>query len=289
MIRSRHVEAEAPRRHSTGLALLLLALALPFGTLPAAAASPTHLQVSHNALGATEHVEVGLNKSLIVDLPIDAAEVIVSNPATATAIMRSKRRAIIQGLSAGETNIFFLDRSGARISVLEVSVSQDSSGLQALITRLVSGSRITVETISSPMGARVVLSGWAQSSDDVDKAKAIAAQYVGGDANVASVISISGAQQVALQVTVAEVSRETVKQLGINFSASASFGGLTTSFVNTPALGGASSVVPTGGPTRGPSSAGKVSQAMAETSWARLVLRATTSRPIGLIIAPPAP
>ncbi len=90
------------------------------------------------------------------------------------------------------------------------------------------------------------LSGWAQSADDVDKAVSVASQYAGNDANVANLITVGGAQQVALKVTVAEVSRETVKQLGIDLSASLSSGGLSTSLINQPGLGGASSVVSTG-------------------------------------------
>lgn len=233
------------KRHA--LALTCLAV-LAGSALPSAvqAASPNHIQISRQSMGATQHVEVGLNKSLIVDLPVDAREVIVSSPTTATAIMRSKRRAIVQGMAVGETNIFFLDANGNRISVVEVSVTQDSSGLESIIARLLPGSHIRVETIATAGGARVVLSGTAQSSDDAAKAAAVAAQFAGGDANVANVVAVDGAQQVALKVTIAEVSREAVKQLGINFSASASVGGMTTSFTNTPALGGASNVLPSG-------------------------------------------
>lgn len=224
---------------------LVLILVFAFAVaLPAMAATQSHLQVSKASLGATQHVEIGLNKSLIVDLPVPASEVIVSNPNLAGAVMRSKQRAIIQGIAIGETNIFFLDKSGARISVLEVVVTQDSSALATMLARLLPGSRIEVETMTVADGARIVLSGWAQSTDDVDKAVAVAGQYAGGDANVANLITIGGAQQVALKVTVAEVSRETVKQLGINLSASLNAGGLTTKLINTPALSGASSVVP---------------------------------------------
>lgn len=230
------------------LAILVVATGL---AVPASAATQSHLQISRNALGATQHVEIGLNKSLIVDLPVAASEVIVSNPALAAAVMRSKQRAIIQGASIGETNIFFLDENGARIAVLEVTITQDSSGLATMLARLLPGSQIKVETLMTADGPRIVLSGWAQSADDVVKAVAVAGQYAGGDTNVANLITIGGAQQVALKVTVAEVSRETVKQLGIDLSASFNGGGLSTSLINTPGLGGASNVVASGAATIG--------------------------------------
>ena len=46
---------------------------------------------------------------------------------------------------------------------------------------------------------------------------------------------------------------------------------------------------PTGGPTIGPISPGMLSQAIASTSWLRGVMRTSTSRAIGVIIAPPMP
>lgn len=220
----------------------LLGLA-PLGLGTAQGAQVNHLRVGVNAYGVTQHVEVGLNKSLIIDLPADVNEVIVSQPGVAGAIMRNKRRAIIQGTAGGDTNIFFLDRAGEAIAILDVSVLNDSSSLSVALARTIPGSRIEVQNF----GDRIVLSGTTLSQDDATKALAIAAQFAGGDGNVASVISVAGPQQVMLQVTVAEVNREAVKQLGINLSGTAIIGNATVGFQNNPALGGASNVISTNG------------------------------------------
>jgi pilus assembly protein CpaC len=225
-----------------GCALVATALAFA-GAQSAAAAGASHVRVSAAEIGQTQYLEVGLNKSVIVDLPAHAQEVIVSQPNVASAIMRTQDRAILQGISIGETNIFFLDANGNRIAVLEVAVVQDAAGLSATIGRLVPGSNIEVESF----GQRLVLSGTANSGDDVNKAVAIAEQFAGGD--VVSVINVLGAQQVMLKVTVAEVQRETVKQLGIDLDASVSAGGLSTSLINSPGLGGASGVIATNSKT----------------------------------------
>lgn len=214
---------------------------------PATAQNANHLRVSNGEMGATQYIEVSQNKSVIVDLPTEVREVIVSQPSVASAIMRSKRRAIVQGVTIGETNIFFLDARGHRISVLEVSVTSDASALEASIARIVPGSRIRAESF----GTKIVLSGSARSDDDLQKAIAIASQFAQGPDNVASVVAVSGAQQVALKVTVAEVSREAVKQLGINLSGSFTSGGLTTGILNQPGLGGASNVINTNTLTAG--------------------------------------
>ena len=200
-----------------GAALAVFALVAP--TL--AATSP-HLRIAQGEIGRTQYVEIGVNKSIIIDLPVEAGEVIISQPSVANAIMRTKTRAVIQGISAGETNIFFLDPSGAGIAIIEISVAQDSSGLAATINRLLPGSRVQVQSFASS----VILSGDVQSGDDMEKAVAIAAQYVGGEANVTSVINVAGGQQVALKVTVAEIKRDAAQALGINLSGGLSMGAL---------------------------------------------------------------
>ncbi|HEV7277222.1 MAG TPA: type II and III secretion system protein family protein [Devosiaceae bacterium] len=189
----------------------------------------SHLRVGANAYGRTQNVEVGLNKSLILDLPADVQEVIVSQPGVANAIVRSKRRAIIQGVAPGGTNIFFLDYRGDAIAVLDVSVGDGGGDLVSTIARVIPGSRIDVQTFDE----NVVLSGTVLSGDDMQKALAIAAQFAGSPEQVANAITIEGSQQVMLKVTIAEVSRETVKQLGVNLSGALAVGQVNLGFNST--------------------------------------------------------
>jgi len=236
--------------NSAKSAVLLSAARLTLGALALItafvfwAASASNSQAQSNgyllisSMGSSQNVQLGLNKSLIVQLPSDVSEVIVSQPSVAGAIMRNKRSSIIRGVGAGETNVFFLDRNGRQIATIEISVVNDVSTLVSALRNIVPGSQINVDSF----GERIVLSGTARSSDDIDRAMAIAVQFAGGEDNVANVMSVSGAQQVMLKVTVAEVQRETVRQLGINLSASLSVGNLTTGMISAPPTGGASNV-----------------------------------------------
>jgi len=203
---------------------VVLALILVVGA--ANAAGGNSLRIA--SAGSTHRVEVGVGKSIIVDLPVAAGEVIVSAPEVAGTILRSQRRAIVQGEAMGETNIFFLDSRGAQIAVLDVSVINDSSNLAATIRRVIPGSSITVDSF----GEGVVLSGRARSTEDIQHAVEIAARFVGDVEQVANVIQVDGSQQVMLKVTVAEVQREAARQLGINLSGSVSVGNLATSLIN---------------------------------------------------------
>ena len=118
------------RRVSRGAAILGLAalMGATAAIVPAMAqATPAQLTIAASAYGAVRSIDVELNKSVIVDLPAGVAEVIVSQPDVAAAIMRSRTRGIIQGVTGGNTNIFFLDDQGRTIQVLDLRVIEEPS------------------------------------------------------------------------------------------------------------------------------------------------------------------
>ena len=215
---------------------------------PAMAASMPYLRIPNKATGTMQSVSIEVSKSMLVDLPTNAGEVIASDPNVAMVIMRSKTRAIVQGKVGGSTNIFFLDPAGNNIAVLDVKVVQPASqigdALQSALARNLPGSHLRVESVSLGAEAtnRVVLTGTVQSQDDLDKATQIAVQFAGSADNVANIATVGGNQQVMLKVTIAEVNRSAVKQFGLDLTVSS--GGLITGLINEPnlALGGASGI-----------------------------------------------
>ncbi|MHA6298664.1 type II and III secretion system protein family protein [Devosia sp. CAU 1758] len=211
---------------ATGLTALLLATAC---ATPALAQAQAQVTISGSAYGAVRKLDVELNKSIILDLPAGVAEVIVSQPDIAAAIMRTRTRAIIQGIAGGDTNVFFLDDHGRTIQVLDLKVieqpSQVGNALESALARVIPGSRINVESVTLAGDTnRVVLTGTVLSAEDRDRALAVAVQFAGSADNVASILDVSGAQQVMLQVTVSEVKRDVAKQFGINLGAAFSVG-----------------------------------------------------------------
>jgi len=228
----------------TALAAVLgLSIGLvPLGFSPAQGADTAHITINSSAFGTTRSISISPNKSVILDLPVDAKEVIVSNPGVASAIIRSKRRAVLQSTGSGDTNMIFLDANGRTIVVLDVAVKGATSNVAAALrdayAKVLPGSNIDVESVglvdvNGNAINRVVLSGTVNSAEDLDKAVKIAGQFAGSPDNVASVLSVGGPQQVMLKVTVAEVQRNLAKQLGINLSGSFSVGSITGGF-NTP-------------------------------------------------------
>lgn len=238
----------SPRKFALATALTVLSLALPLSASPVGA-QESQITISSAAYGGVRKMDLDLNKSIIVDLPAGVAEVVVSQPTVAAAIMRTRTRAIVQGIGGGDTNIFFLDDQGRTISVLDIRVikepSQVGNALQEALARVIPGSKIRVESVTlgdetGQVTNRVVLTGTVLSGDDKERAGEVAIQFAGDPTNVANILEVAGAQQVMLQVTVAEVSRDTMKQLGINLSGGFTVGNFNaglTSAQAAPTLG----------------------------------------------------
>ena len=227
----------------TGLAAVLFGVLLAGTALGVSSAyAQQRAQMTVSDYGRTRPVSLETNKSMILDLPADVAEVIVSQPSIAGAIMRTARRAIIQGLTAGTTNILFLDAQGTPISVLDLRIAQPASevgmALQSTLARVIPGSNIRVETLSNNAIDGVthfVLTGTVLTAEDKTVAEAMASQLSEGDDETGSLIQVIGAQQVMLQVTVSEIRRDVAKQLGINLSGTMTIGGSSIGFNNTMA------------------------------------------------------
>ncbi len=66
-----------------------------------------------------------VNKSVVIDLTSDIKDVLVSSPAIVNAVVRTKRRAYIIGVAAGQTDVYFFDAVGRQIGALNIDVTND--------------------------------------------------------------------------------------------------------------------------------------------------------------------
>lgn len=215
---------------------------------------------------ATQRVKLGLNKSVVIDLPSDAYDILVANPAVADAVTRTARRIYLFGKAVGETNIFVFGPNGEQIVSLDLAVERDVAGLEDYLKRFIPSSQIKVELLND----NVVLTGMVDTPLDSKRAVDLATIFVsggeattgqysqtaaGGSVNggvdinnpdqerrtskIVNLLQIIGDDQVTLKVTVAEVSRSVMKQLGVNMVGSGGANGITFgSTVDTyPGLG----------------------------------------------------
>jgi pilus assembly protein CpaC len=172
---------------------------------------------------------LGVGKSIVLDLPRDIKDVLVADPKIANAVVRSSQRAYIIGASVGQTNIVFFDASGAQIAAYDIAVTRDLNGLRAALKQLFPNSDIHIEGV----GDGVVLTGTAATPIDAQQAGDMAARLAGGADKVVNSIAVRGRDQVLLKVTVAEMARSIIKQMGIDLSANMTYGTAVVNFTNS--------------------------------------------------------
>jgi pilus assembly protein CpaC len=168
---------------------------------------------------------LGIGKSVVVDLPRDIKDVLVADPKIANAVVRSAQRAYIIGAAVGQTNIVFFDAAGRQIADYDIAVKRDLNGVRAALKQTMPNADIKIEGV----GDGVMLSGSVSSAIEAQQAGDLAARLAGGADKVVNSIVVRGRDQVMLKVTVAEVARNIIKQMGVDLSASTS----VVSFTNT--------------------------------------------------------
>jgi pilus assembly protein CpaC len=173
-------------------------------------------------------LSLGIGKSIVIDLPRDIKDVLVADPKIANAVVRSAQRAYIIGAAIGQTNIVFFDSAGQQIAAYDIAVKRDLNGIRAAMRQILPNADIQVEGVNDG----VMLAGSVSSPIDVQLAGDLAARLVGGADKVVNSIAIRGRDQVMLKVTVAEVQRSIIKQLGIDLTANLNYGTAVVNFTN---------------------------------------------------------
>ena len=203
----------------------------------------------------SQPLQLGIGQSVIRDLPEEAGEIYVGDPNVANAIVRTARRIYISGVANGHTSIFALAKDGRRIAFFQVSVGRAVGELTALLNVAIPGNDIRVRTVENT----IILTGSVASAEEAQKALDIASGFVndspvtpssspsisisnspsggasGGagkpsgspQGKVVNALTIRGADQVSLRVTVAEIRRDIIKQLGVNLSGTGPNGSFT--------------------------------------------------------------
>jgi len=171
---------------------------------------------------------LGIGKSAVIDLPRDIKDVLVADPKIANAVVRSAQRAYIIGAAVGQTNIVFFDSAGQQIAAYDIAVTRDLNGVRAALKATLPNSDIAVEGL----GDGVILTGSVSSPIEAQQAGDLAARLAGGVDKVVNSIVVRGRDQVMLKVTVAEVRRDIIKQMGIDLSANLNYGTAVVKFNN---------------------------------------------------------
>ncbi|MCE8015762.1 type II and III secretion system protein family protein [Halomonas sp. MCCC 1A17488] len=165
--------------------------------------------------GRSVSVAVELNKAQVLQFPRAVRVVSVGNPEIADLVVMGSRQLYVLGKSTGTTNVVLWDQSENIQGTLNVTVTHDLEALKSHLHVLLPDESIQVR--SSQDG--IVLSGSVSSAQRLETALQLAQRFAGGEeGTVLNLMQVGGAQQVMLDVKVAEVSRSLVKRLEANFN-----------------------------------------------------------------------
>ena len=182
---------------------------------PAASARQSYggaVQIPAN--GRPIALEVG--KGTLIRLPRPANTVFVANPDIADVQIKSPTLVYVSAKAPGQTVIYAVDGNDAVLLNAAVRVDFDLSQFHQSLERLAPGNAISVTQVDSSL----VLSGAVATAGQAEKIRTLAAAVTGGvkGSEVINRLSVATPNQVNLQVRIAEVDRNILKQIGIDWS-----------------------------------------------------------------------
>lgn len=186
--------------------------------------------------GGTRELAVPLFKSRVVHLDAPAARVSVGNPDVADIVVIGPSDLYVLGKDLGTTNVLLWGKDNRLVGSIAVEVQHDLEGLKRKLYELLPNEAIEVRSSQRS----IVLSGRVSDAASMSAALQMAKSYLAQiqtakkadqfeqesasrreDKSVGEVINlmqVSGAQQVMLEVKVAEIARTELKRLNARFN-----------------------------------------------------------------------
>ena len=163
-------------------------------------------------------VHAGQGRMMRLDQPV--ASVFVADPAVADVQVVSSQVLFVFGKAVGRTSVAALAEDGAAVGRWEVAVTLDIAPVRSALSEDLDLRNVQVRRWRGGVELRGVVASVAAA----DRALEVAAAVLPEKAAVINRLSVSGPQQVNLEVQIAEVQRNVSESLGINWEAFSSRG-----------------------------------------------------------------
>ena len=168
-------------------------------------------------------VELEVSEGALVRLDNNASSVFIANPEIADVTVKSPRLVYVFGRSQGETSLYAVDKDDNVVANVRVRVVHNLSALQDAINEVVQTGGVSATSVDGG----IVLSGAVRNATDAENARVLAERFLAGRQEIINQIAVTAPNQVNLRVRVAEVQRNVVNQLGINWESVVRMGGIT--------------------------------------------------------------
>ena len=163
--------------------------------------------------GRTLQIEVG--KGTLVRLRRPATTVFVANPEIADVQVKSPGLIYIAARQTGDTVLYAVDDKDQVLLSATVRVNHNLTRLREALRAALPTSAIEVNSVDGAL----MLMGAVESAQKAEEARRIAARYAPGKGEVINQLKVVAPNQIHIRVRFAEVSRETLNQLGFNWNA----------------------------------------------------------------------
>ncbi|HKH68598.1 MAG TPA: type II and III secretion system protein family protein, partial [Reyranella sp.] len=155
-----------------------------------------------------------VNKGTALKLPGPAATVFVAAPDIADVQVRSPNMVYVFAKKPGDTVLYAVDAQDRVLLNTIVRVTSPLSRIKGALDQIHPNNGVTFDN----QGETIVLTGAVRSAVVAEDARRLAVQQVNGNpAKVISNIRIDAPTQVQIRVKVAEVKRDALKRVGINW------------------------------------------------------------------------
>lgn len=155
-----------------------------------------------------------INKGTALKLPGPAATVFVAAPDIADVQVRSPTMIYVFAKKPGDTVLYAVDAQDRVLLNTIVSVTSPLSRIKGALDTLHPANGVSYDN----QGETIVLSGTVRSTAVAEDARRLALQHVNNQASkVVNNIRVDAPTQVQLRVKVAEVRRDALKRIGINW------------------------------------------------------------------------
>jgi pilus assembly protein CpaC len=193
-------------------ALLLAAFlcsAAALGTAPsfAASAAPQLVPVA----GTSIDIEVGKGRLIRLERP--ASSVFIADPEVADVEVKSPTLVYVFGKASGKTTLFAVGDHDEVLLNTNLMVRYDVTRVTQAIHELAPHSAVSVSTADDA----VVISGTVYSAAEGDDIRRIAAHFIPDEKQLLDKMKVDAPNQINLRVRFAEVSRDVIKQFGIDW------------------------------------------------------------------------
>jgi pilus assembly protein CpaC len=179
-----------------------------------AVAVPARAQTVTYDLSTTSVMRINLPVSQAVTVAVSApvGKIVAADPTIADAQPITDKSLYLVGKTFGTTTVNLYSSTGAPVGLLAVQVGADTGGMARAIRQAVPASHVRVSTANG----RVLLSGTVGDQNSMQKVLDIVGQY--GSPAVINAMTLSGGQQVNLEVRILEAQRTVGRQLGIHWA-----------------------------------------------------------------------